>query len=177
MTLRSLSPYRICPTVPADIPHLNSIERSAATRFDDFGLPKTFSSLVTPMDILMASQALGCLWVAVADNHDQVGFVVVGMVGTNAHLEELSVHPAHGRQGLGTALAQTTFDWAIQEGFAAMTLTTLPHIPWNAPFYKRLGFRSLNAGELTPELHSLLVAEQGLGLAPQPRIVMRKDLC
>ena len=32
-------------------------------------------------------------------------------------------------------------DWAAGNGYASVTLTTFRDVPWNMPFYERLGFR------------------------------------
>jgi hypothetical protein len=33
--------------------------------------------------------------------------------------------------------------WAQRHGLAALTLTTFTDVPWNMPYYERLGFRHL----------------------------------
>jgi hypothetical protein len=54
-----------------------------------------------------------------------------------------------------------------------VTLTTYRDIPWNAPFYRRLGFEELTAAELTPDLREIVLAEAKKGLEPTRRVVMR----
>ena len=61
------------------------------------------------------------------------------------HLEELDVLPGHGRQGIGTRLVRALCDGARGRGIAAVTLCTFRDVPWNAPFYERLGFRILGS--------------------------------
>lgn len=44
---------------------------------------------------------------------DPVGFALVQMLAADLpHLDEVSVAPAHGRCGLGTALVRTVGEWA-----------------------------------------------------------------
>lgn len=50
------------------------------------------------------------------------------------------MHPEHGRRGIGGALVGSVCDWARASGIASVTLTTYREIPWNEPFYRRLGF-------------------------------------
>jgi len=104
-----------------------------------------------------------------------VGFACVEVVGGEAHIWQLSVHPSASRQGRGTALVGAVCDWARSEGFDAVTLTTFRDVPWNAPFYAKLGFHVLE--ELTPELaalreHEIAIGDDAFG----PRVAMRKDL-
>ena len=48
--------------------------------------------------------------------------------------------------------------WARTRRLPAVTLTTFRHLPWNAPFYQRLGFRILSSHERTPGLAEVLQA-------------------
>ncbi len=92
-----------------------------------------------------------------------------------AHLWQLSVHPAHLRQGRGSALVAAVCDWAVRQGFEAVTLTTFRDVPWNEPFYSQLGFRTLE--ELTAGLAAIRHHERDIGDDDfGPRVAMRKDL-
>ena len=99
-----------------------------------------------------AAQAAGLLWVALSPQRHPVGFALVEREGLQLHLEELDVHPQHGRRGIGGALVETVCAWARDCGYAEITLTTYRDIPWNGPFYAKLGFKVLGAAELTPAL-------------------------
>lgn len=57
-----------------------------------------------------------------------------------AHLQQLSVDPAHGRRGLGAALVDVCCRQARRLGYRQLTLTTFRNVPYNAPWYARLGF-------------------------------------
>jgi hypothetical protein len=65
--------------------------------------------------------------------------------------------------------------WARAQRLPALTLTTFRHLPWNAPFYQRLGFRILSAHEHTPAISAVLVDQEGRGLTQ--RVAMRLELC
>ncbi|WP_411757210.1 hypothetical protein [Streptomyces venezuelae] len=58
----------------------------------------------------------------------------------------------------------------------ALTLTTFADVPWNAPYYARIGFRPLADAELTPALRTIRAHEAELGLDRWPRLCMRRDL-
>jgi GNAT superfamily N-acetyltransferase len=114
--------------------------------------------------------------VAANAQDEPVGFAAVIIVDDAAHLEEIDVHPAHGRQGLGRRLVETVCAWAREHHYPAVTLTTFRDIPWNAPFYARLGFRILDKDEWTPGLRAISAEEAQTGLDPAQRVCMRRDL-
>ena len=152
------------------------IERLAAERFASFGLADVFARIVTPIPLLRERARAGQVWVAAGDDDRPVGFAVVSSLDGNAHLDELDVHPDHGRRGIGTALVETACEWARSAGYCAITLSTLRNVPWNAPLYAKLGFRILADKELTQALRQLLESEASLGLPMKDRVLMRRDL-
>jgi GNAT superfamily N-acetyltransferase len=114
--------------------------------------------------------------VAVDQAGDVVGFAFVDLVDAAAHLCEMDVAPDHARQGIGTALVEAIAAWAAARGLTALTLTTFARLPWNAPFYEKLGFRTLPAGEITSGLARIRASEAAAGLDPDERVVMRREL-
>lgn len=104
-----------------------------------------------------------------------VGFACVDVLDGSAHLWQLSVHPAAMRRGIGTALVGAVCDWARSNGYPAVTLTTFRDVPWNAPFYSRLGFGVLD--ELPRGLQAIRDHERDLGDDDfGPRVAMRMNL-
>lgn len=67
-------------------------------------------------------------------------------------------------------------EWAYDHNLTALTLTTFTDVPWNAPYYQRLGFRTLSDTEVTSGLRRIREHEATLGLDRWPRAVMRRDL-
>lgn len=62
------------------------------------------------------------------------------------------------------------------DGAPALTLTTFAEVPWNAPYYRRCGFRVVGGNELTPGLRAIRAREDTHGLDRWPRVCMRRDL-
>jgi GNAT superfamily N-acetyltransferase len=131
---------------------------------------------LTPLESLREGVHADRLWVAADVNDRPVGFALADEIGGNAHLDELDVYPEHGQRGLGTALVEVVCHWAKASGYRAITLTTLRHIPWNAPWYQRLGFRVLEEHELSAALRHLLQEEIQRGLPADQRAAMRREL-
>ena len=113
----------------------------------------------------------------VVDEHDDpIGFALVHLLDVSVHLHELDIHPDYARQGLGHQLIQTVADWARKRGATALTLTTFDDIPWNGPYYARLGFHILDLATISPGLQAVREGEQESGLPMERRICMQLDL-
>lgn len=160
---------------PEHVDQLPDIERAAATRFGD-SLPESVLLHVTPVDHLVVAQQAGLLWVALEPAGAPVGFAVASICGRRVHLDELDVSPEHGRRGIGSALVDAVEDHALDSGCVEITLTTFRDVPWNAPFYDRLGFEVIPEQELGAELVRRLSDEVALGLDRSRRVAMRKPL-
>lgn len=52
----------------------------------------------------------------------------------------------------------------------------LDDIPWNGPYYARLGFRTLDLATITPGLQAVRQGEAEAGLPMEHRICMQLDL-
>jgi len=160
---------------PEHVDQLPDIERAAATRFGD-SLPESVLRHVTAVDNLVAAQQAGLLWVALEPAGSPVGFAVASICERRVHLDELDVSPEHGRQGVGSALVEAIEDYALNSGYVEITLTTFRDVPWNAPFYARVGFEVIPEQELDAELVRRLSGEAALGLDRSRRVAMRKPL-
>ncbi len=163
--------YRIVTAQPEHVASLAAIELAAAALLRGHA-PESVLQAVTPEADLRAAQADGRLWVALAGERP-VGFALVEMLADDLpHLEEIDVHPEHGRRGIGTALVRTVCEWAARSGHRELTLSTFRDVPWNMPFYARLGFVEIPAGDMRSELAAAAQEEAECGLDPDRRVVM-----
>lgn len=154
---------------------MQEIEIAAGARFADVGLPHIAEHEPFDLDELAAYLDAGRCWVITVDG-EVVGYAVAEVVGDCAHLEQVSVAPDRQGAGLGRALVDEVVAWARDERFPAVTLTTYRDVPWNAPLYERLGFRTLADDEITPALRAVVAEESEHGLDPADRVCMRRDL-
>jgi GNAT superfamily N-acetyltransferase len=170
--MTSAQRYSMRLATAADLGALAGIERAAAEMFRSTAHPE------------MADADLACehlretdvVWVAVDAQQQPVGFAIVRRAASTLHLQEIDVHPAHARQGLGARLIATIARWAEARGLRALTLSTCDDVPWNGPYYARLGFRQLAAAELTAELQQVRQAEAAARLPMEHRICMQLTL-
>jgi GNAT superfamily N-acetyltransferase len=168
--------YAIVPAEPRHAARLPGIERAAAPLFPEEDLsPEAWAAVTEPATFARAA-AEGRLWVALDADAEPVGFALVGTVDGLPHLQEMDVHPDHARLGIGRRLVETVLATAREAGHPAVTLTTFRHLPWNAPFYARCGFRELRDDELGPGLRQVLDDEAASGLDSRKRVAMRCDL-
>ncbi|MEU2184816.1 GNAT family N-acetyltransferase [Streptomyces thermolilacinus] len=124
---------------------------------------------------LEAYRAAGRARVADRDGRP-VAYLIWDDVDGSVHVEQVSVHPDAARRGVGRALIEDLAADAAARGVPALTLTTFADVPWNAPYYARLGFRALPEAELTDGLRAIRRAEAAHGLDRWPRLCMRRDL-
>lgn len=166
---------RIRPARPDDACLLPAIERSAAASFRSIEhLAWLAGHEVLGVEEHLRFIAAGLHWVAVDDDDRPLGFLCACAQGSAVHVEELSVASPHQGLGLGRRLLVEAEQRARIEGFTALTLTTFADVPWNAPFYARLGFQRLDDGQVNGLLGEQLAHEQALGLPG--RCAMRKVL-
>jgi predicted N-acetyltransferase YhbS len=158
-----------------ELPLLREIERAAGELFAQIGLGQVAEDEPLPLDFLRAQQRLGLVWVVADENDRPVGSAATRELDGALHIEEISVHPAHGRRRLGKRLIETLCDWAGRQGYTAVTLSTFRDVPWNAPYYARIEFRALEESELSEGLSALLDQEKQ-EWSPLARVCMRRDL-
>ena len=145
---------------PDDLPALTDIEGAAdrllIERFDAHGWPP-------PPTAEERAAADGFILVADdADTAELVGFAQVLVVDGQAHLEQLSVLPSHGRRGIGRRLVDETLAEAARRRLGHLTLRTYADVPWNAPFYASCGFEPSEPD--SPFLRGLVDVERRLGI-------------
>lgn len=164
--------YAIRPIRPAELPKLQIIEQAAAQLFRDTPQAWIADDEGMTLKSLEHWYTHGRIWVAVDAYDEPVGFAIAREVDGAAYLHELDVHPQHGRQGLGTRLIDTVVTWARENDYPAVTLATCSNIPWNAPYYTRLGFRVLQDEELGPGMQEVRAHELEAGWPPAERVCM-----
>ncbi|MFD5479857.1 GNAT family N-acetyltransferase [Streptomyces hawaiiensis] len=167
---------RIRPAAPAELPALQDIERAAGAPFRDLGMPEIADDEPPALDVLERYRRAGRCWVAVDEQDRPAAYLLAEPVDGALHIEQVSVHPRAARRGVGRALLAHAADRAREEGLTALTLTTFTEVPWNAPYYARLGFQPLPEADLTPGLREIRATEAAHGLDRRPRVCMRKRL-
>lgn len=164
--------YEIVRARPWDLHLISSIELAAAKLLTGHA-PDGVLNEITDEKELREAQTQGRLWVALA-GEIPVGFAHVEILEEKAaHLEEIDVHPDHGRRGLGRRLVTEVCAWAKEHGYLEVTLTTFRDVAWNMPFYSQLGFEEIPTAALTPALIRVIEDETNRGFDPARRVAMK----
>jgi ribosomal protein S18 acetylase RimI-like enzyme len=157
---------------PQDAALLPDVEQSAGSSFR--AIPDI--AWVADGENMAVDRHLHCIdrrteWVAEIACDEIVGFLAAEVLADELHIWEFAVSSDHQRRGIGPRLLNAAVNCARAKSLRALTLTTFAHVPWNGPWYLRLGFQSLTASEMGERLAAVLRDEMARGL-PQ-RIAMR----
>jgi GNAT superfamily N-acetyltransferase len=159
-----------------DLPALREIERAAGRSFAELGMDLVADDEPPTIELLRRYVAAGRAWVHADDRDRPVAYLLADLEDGCAHVEQVSVHPDSAGAGLGRELVEHLMAWARERRLPAVTLTTFVDVPWNGPYYRRLGFRDLAESELTPELKRIRSEEAARGLDAWPRTALRYEL-
>jgi GNAT superfamily N-acetyltransferase len=121
-------------------------------------------------------RAAGAAWVAVDATDTPIAYILTAELDDGIHVDQVSVSPAHRGERIGAALIDHVAGLARASGRSAVTLTTFRDIPWNAPYYARLGFRELPEQEWGPQLHARVAHERAVIPVAAPRVAMTRPL-
>jgi 4-diphosphocytidyl-2-C-methyl-D-erythritol kinase len=168
--------FRIERAQLAQVGALRDIERAAQELFR--GHPAWPSYAAAPMDVQSLAAAIGAgqVWVALDESGGPVGFVGVAIEDGEAGIAEIDVLPSSGRRGIGAALLEHACTWAAESGYPSMVLGTLIDVPWNAPFYARHGFETIDPASYTPALAEHHAHDRERGFPMHLRAYMRRRL-
>ncbi len=163
------------PAVEGDLSRLIAIELDAGEVFRTVGLDAIADQEPDDPVTLRGHIADGTAWVAERDG-DVIGYAVASTVDGHAHLGQVSVIRAAQGFGVGRSLIDRVERWGREQRSGSITLTTFADVPWNGPYYARLGYEPLPPSELTPGLAVIRANETAAGIDLLPRIAMRKPL-
>ncbi|AXY53321.1 GNAT family N-acetyltransferase [Rhodococcus ruber] len=168
--------HRIRPATAADLPLLQDIERAAGRALTELGMDAVADDAPPTLAELREYVTAGRVWVGTDGDDRPVAYLLAEIVDGTAHVAQVSVYPEHARRGLGRVLIDHLATWARVRALPALTLTTFVDVPWNGPYYRRLGFEFVRDDDLGPGLRRIRREEAARGLDRWPRAVMRRGL-
>ena len=163
------------PARDADVPELQRVERDADARFADAGHPELADGSGIPDEVARGAIAQGRITVAEVDGA-VIGWAYVGRVGGELCLGQISVTPAHGGVGVGTALLRRVIDEARRAGEGSIVLNTQSDVAWNRPWYERRGFVVVPRAAWSEALRAVERDQARGGLDWSTRVHMRITL-
>lgn len=112
-------------------------------------------------------------WVVVGEDDIPLGFLIGNRSDDIFYVVEFSVRLDRQQAGCGSALLSSVIDWARAENVTAIILTTFRDVAWNAPFYRRFGFREIDGDELAQRFPAALEREAAIGLPREMSCAMQ----
>ena len=144
-----------------DIPALIRVDRAASALFAPTGLLKAEALDDHVPETVFAAEMLKHNVFGIRDAYDRpVGFALVRERNGGLYLDQISVDPAHGQQGLGRALVLRVITEAETRRLPHVTLSTFRDLPWNGPFYASMGFKELSRDKLEPYMLEIEEAQR-----------------
>lgn len=147
-----------------ELPQLREVERAAGELFRTIGMSAVADDEAPSVDVLREFQRDFLLRVFADERDRPVAYAMAKVAGRCVLVEQVSVHPDHARGGIGRRLLDEIGAWGERAGREALVLTTYADVPWNGPYYRRIGFRALEEGELPEWLRALRADEIARGL-------------
>ncbi|WP_018147332.1 GNAT family N-acetyltransferase [Henriciella marina] len=154
----------IRPACLQDVSAIIAADIAASALFKPTGLlsDDALNDHVEASDVETAVDA-GVIDVAeVVANNRVAGFIQYGLIEGDLYLEQVSVDPAYGRQGIGRQLMSWLDQRAIDLGAPRVTLSTFRDLAWNGPFYASLGFEEIPRGDMLDYMFRIEAAQAPL---------------
>jgi GNAT superfamily N-acetyltransferase len=159
-----------------ELERLRDIERGAGQAFAEIGMGEIAADEPLSVVELQEFAVAGRAWVATDGVGVPIAYLLSAVVDGAAHVEQVSVSPAARGRSIGAALIDHLSASAARAGRRWVTLTTFRDVPWNAPYYERLGFTTVCSGEQGPELAALMEVEASRIPGDSPRVAMRRQV-
>jgi ribosomal protein S18 acetylase RimI-like enzyme len=159
-----------------DLFTIQEIERAAGQAFRSVGLESVAD------DEPISAAAFGVFleregaWVTVSDNDSVIAYLLIEPLDVALHVEQVTVHPRVARRGIGARLLDVASERAVDRKLDALTLTTFRDVPWNAPYYTRLGFGVVAREQWGAGLRQKVETEARNNLDKWPRVVMQRPV-
>lgn len=166
--------------LPEEVDALVAIDDDATELYAQYGLA---ISLAADHPFVLAERArwqrateLQRAFIAIDDAGQALGFAALDQVDGEPYLDQLAVRTSAMRRGLGRRLLERSIAWAEHAGGRGLWLTTYRHLPFNRPFYERLGFATVPERDAGPGICRHLEEQRRVLPEPAERIIMRRAL-
>lgn len=149
------------------------LERAAAEVFRTIGMDAVADDAPISESVLLQAVEEQRLWFAV-----EYGVLKAYLLGEflpqSLHIEQVTVHPDASRRGLGALMIESVSADPRSKERGLLTLTSFANVPWNAPYYERIGFLDIAESDWPDGVAEKVAAEQAKGIAAWPRVVMQR---
>lgn len=159
-----------------DASAIREIEFEAGQRFVSVDMAGIADA--PPMKLELVERKIGAGEIVVAVEADDrcIGFVMFELQPARIYIQELDVLTTHAGHRIGAALIGQVEQLARERQIKQLVLSTYRDVPWNAPYYRRLGFCDIDLAALDAALIERRNAHIARGLDESKRVFMRRDL-
>ena len=161
---------------PHDVETIRAIEFEAGLRFVSVGMTGIADAPPMAREVVERKIEAREIIVALDQQASCAGFVMFEPQPMRIYVQELDVLSSHAGRRIGAALLEEVARIARDQQLTQLVLSTYRDVPWNAPYYRRLGFRDLALSELDAALLARRDAHIARGLDESKRVFMRRDL-
>jgi len=144
---------------PDEVEIVRDIQRAAGRMFLDTPYPEIASHEPDSAEELANAQDNWRLWVSVTGDDRPAGAMLVLPRDGDLYIRQLDVHPDFSGQKRTVGLVRAVKRFFGGRGLARLTLTTFRDVPWNAPYYERIGFALIDGDSLSGALAEALTEE------------------
>ncbi|MDR6627509.1 GNAT family N-acetyltransferase [Caulobacter segnis] len=164
----------IRPALKREIDAIRDLERASSRRF--LGVMDALAvDDPTPADVLARRLGADGLLAATIDG-ELAAFVMFRPLEDSHYIEQIDVNPRFQGRRIGAALIDAVAERAAAAGLARLTLSTFRDIPWNAPYYRRLGFLDIPDAALSDALRAVRREHVARGLDEGARLFMQRPI-
>jgi ribosomal protein S18 acetylase RimI-like enzyme len=172
---KSDQPFQIRRAILADVGRCQQIDVLTERQFADAGHPEFLDGCTIPDGAAARAIDEQRMFVVEVDGRVE-GWMFLTRDEGELSIGQLAVHPAQQRLGIGSALLRYVIALAYQAGEQTVVLNTQSDVPWNRPWYERLGFRVVETADWTGTMHAIVAEQSDAGLDWTTRVHMRRHI-
>ncbi|WP_229749548.1 GNAT family N-acetyltransferase [Flexivirga endophytica] len=159
----------------AEIGELPALEVESYLSYADIGMSEVAVGNEPDVGFLSDAFYADNIRIALCDT-DIAGFIEYRTLDETLYIAGVNVRPRFLGHRIGALLLEAAAELATARGLHRLSLTTFQDVPWNAPYYERLGWRTLAEEETSAGLLAIRARQRDAGYERWPRTTMVKDL-
>lgn len=165
----------IRPADPAEVDQLPGLEVDSYARYVEVSMEAVATADQPSIGDLRSALEEGLLLVAECDLQ-VVGFMTCRVVDNTMYVAAVNVRPRFAHRAIGANLLVAAEQLARDRDLERMSLTTFADVPWNGPYYSRLGWTVLPDAQMPEGLAVIRARQRDAGFEQWPRQTMVKKL-
>lgn len=159
-----------------ELAHVQAIEMAASARFRQSTHPHAADLPSLTTEYLVRLLKDDGVWIVTAPGGAYAAFAAFESIGLDLYVVEVDVIPAHAGARLGAALLDHATLIAQHRRLERVVLRTFTDVPWNAPYYRRLGFVEPDSVSPLIDLNAVIVREVANNIDLSRRVTLTRSV-